>query len=428
MAALSIHPGDTRAILIGASEFPRDQEHLLPLPAVKNNVEDLARIMADPEIMGIPPQNIATLLNEPKSSDVAEKLARKAKEATDTLIVYYAGHGLVGTTSKELYLATPDTTEEEAEYNAVPFSVVRKAIANSPARKKVLIIDSCFSGRALQQTMGSESGLLQANIDIKGTFAMSSAPCNQPAMAPLDAKYTSFSGELIKVLKDGIENRKETITLEELYETVRTEIRKNPDLPEPQHSNLQDADKIIFAHNRKAKLIAGEATLKRIEQLDGRLTEQEEALTAMRESIKKIEGILSNLSRRTMGIQGTHLPITTQEVSRAKHNLMSAGLLIVPLLFICFVNSPTLTHYVLGFDLVSVFGTPIAAGLSIILYSILAEKSAKVFRFVDPAPQPIIEALIPPWYSRRALFGISLIVIFYSVIFGVVGVLNFMRY
>jgi hypothetical protein len=77
---------------------------------------------------------------------------------------------------------------------------------------------------------------------------------------------------------------------------------------------------------------------------------------------------------------------------------------------------------------VSVFGTPIAAGLTIILYSILAEKSAKVFRFVDPAPQPIIEALIPPWYSRRALFGISLIVIFYSVIFGCVAVLRFMGY
>lgn len=99
---LSIDPDATRVVLIGASEFPRDPDHLPELPAVKANIWDLARLLHDPGIVGIPAGNIVTILNEEKASDVQEKLAKVAKEATDTLVVYYSGHGLVGRTSSEL--------------------------------------------------------------------------------------------------------------------------------------------------------------------------------------------------------------------------------------------------------------------------------------------------------------------------------------
>ncbi|MHC4657107.1 MAG: caspase family protein [Planctomycetota bacterium] len=250
---LSIALDKSRAVLIGMSEFSRDPGNLPPLPAVKMNVEDLAKIISDPNIIGIPDKNIVKILDEPKASDVQEKLAQACREAMDTLIVYYAGHGLIGKNSSELFLASADTTESDAEFNGIPFSRVKAAVADSSAIKKILVLDSCFSGRALQ-VMGSESSLLKAKLDLKGTFAMASAPSNEPAKAPEGEKYTSFSGELIKTLNNGIENNKREITLGDIYENIRNEFRRRPGMPEPQQANLQDVQSMVFAKNRAFSL------------------------------------------------------------------------------------------------------------------------------------------------------------------------------
>src|SRR5579864_1549849 len=101
----SITPEDSRAILIGMSNFPRDPDHLPPLPAVRNNVAELKRILADPQNVGIPDKNITTVVDEPNATNVAETLARVFRDATDTLIIYYAGHGLISRNSSDLLVA-----------------------------------------------------------------------------------------------------------------------------------------------------------------------------------------------------------------------------------------------------------------------------------------------------------------------------------
>ena len=92
---LSILPEATQVILIGASSFPNDSS-LCSLPGVTNNVLTLAQLLQNSHLIGIPEPHITTLLDEYSASAVGAKLAEIAKKATDTLIVYYAGHGLVG--------------------------------------------------------------------------------------------------------------------------------------------------------------------------------------------------------------------------------------------------------------------------------------------------------------------------------------------
>jgi len=89
---LSIDPEQTRVILVGASEFPKDPEHLPSLPAVAENIKDLRHVLADPEVVGIPETNITSILDEPLASNIGVKLAEASSQALDTLIVYYAGH------------------------------------------------------------------------------------------------------------------------------------------------------------------------------------------------------------------------------------------------------------------------------------------------------------------------------------------------
>ena len=246
---LTVIPEETQVILIGASCFPND-EKLCPLPGVVNNVNDLALLFQDPQLIGIPESNITTILNEEYESTVT-KLVQKIKLATDTLIVYYAGHGLIGRSGiakTELLLAVTSTTLNESAVNAIRYSVVRSEIEGSPAKKKILILDSCFSGRALPK-MSASADDWKNRIDIKGAYTITSVPKNEQADAPEGERYTAFSGALINSIQNGIKNRKPYINIEDLYQDVRTQLLNSGYL-EPQRGLVHNADKIDLLRNR----------------------------------------------------------------------------------------------------------------------------------------------------------------------------------
>lgn len=277
---LSLAPEGTRAVLIGTSRFPRDPDNLPDLPGVVGDIEDLERLLCDPGVVGIPPRNVVRLLDQPTPTTVAEVLATSAQEADDLLLVYYAGHGLVGSSSLELFLATGDSTYLHAEYNSLPFAAVRRAVRDSPARKKIIVLDCCFSGRALD-IMGADPGLVTANLDLQGTFALASAPANMPSIAPKGARHTAFTGQLLRVLDDGIDNGKEVLTLEDIYDHMRREMNR-ADLPEPQRVNFQEAGMFAFARNRRRATRTGEELERTVGELRARIEEQDVQLATMR--------------------------------------------------------------------------------------------------------------------------------------------------
>jgi hypothetical protein len=137
-------------VLVGSSNFLRDPINLPRLPAVAANVEKLKLLLTNPQVVGIPSENIVVLLNELAPGDVVSRVVDEARRAEDTFIFYYSGHGIVGKRTRDLYLATENTTYENAEYGtAIRFEDIRAAISESTARKRILILDCCYSGRAI---------------------------------------------------------------------------------------------------------------------------------------------------------------------------------------------------------------------------------------------------------------------------------------
>ncbi len=248
-AKLSLQAGKTTVVLIGASEFSKDPKNLAPLPAVKNNVIDLEKALCDDSIVGLEHTDVHTILDEAKASDVLTQLAELSNKAQGTLIVYYAGHGLVSKRSNLLYLATSETTDKLAEYNAMPFDKIRSAIDDSEASKKILIVDSCFSGK-IEGGMSPASSLLRTNLEFDEVFSIASASKRQPALAPTHEKHTVFTGELIEALNEGLDNKKEVINLKELFEHIRRNLKRRG-APEPESFNMQNANTIVLARNRK---------------------------------------------------------------------------------------------------------------------------------------------------------------------------------
>lgn len=243
---LSIDTQQTVAILIGTSEFARDPRNLPPIPSVNNNIVDLANILRNKDIVGIPHSKLFIFLNHTNAGDVVTDVARKAAQAKDTLLLYYAGHGLIGKDRK--LLLTFVSSETEHDTTSLEFKQIQDIMSRSIAKKKILILDCCFSGRALG-IMGAESALVNANLDIKGTYVFASAPSNQPAVSPEDCSRTAFTDQFLLVLTKGIDNNRKVITMDEIFHTVRGQL-VSAGLPEPQQAGYQHGGDIAIAYNK----------------------------------------------------------------------------------------------------------------------------------------------------------------------------------
>ena len=80
---------------------------------------------------------------------IGRYLRSAASEAEDLLLVYFVGHGLVSGRRHELYLGLPDSEWAEPEWNSLEYDKLRSSVLDSPAATKIIILDCCFSGRAL---------------------------------------------------------------------------------------------------------------------------------------------------------------------------------------------------------------------------------------------------------------------------------------
>ncbi|MFB6893814.1 caspase family protein [Kitasatospora sp. NPDC056327] len=243
-------PRRSRIVLIGASEYT---DPALPkLEAVERTVNDLAALFTD-EVHGlVPAEHCTVLLNDGNLSRVGRRLREAAREATDLLLVYFTGHGLVAGRRHDLYLALTDSEYEDPEFNSIEYDKLRGTVLGSRATSKIIVLDCCFSGRAVTDTMagGPEVGRETINqLGVAGTYVLTSAQHDQVALSPPGEDHTAFSGRLIRLLRDGVVGGPREITIEEVYQRLHDMMRAE-NLPLPRNRGTENADRVALALNR----------------------------------------------------------------------------------------------------------------------------------------------------------------------------------
>lgn len=244
--------GRSQVVLIGASQFT-DPE-LADLPPVRKNLTDLAKCLQDPELWGLPTENCLQVADPTSAAALVDPIHEAAERATDTLIVYYAGHGLVDYETNELLLALVATTPGRT-HTAVPYEYVRRDLSQSRALRRVVILDCCYSGKVLSTMSAATSAADQASIT--GAYVLTSTPPNREALSPLGARYTAFTGELISVLATGIAGAGEFLTLDAIYNHLYHAAR-NKSLPEPQKRGGNTAGNLALVRNQLWRSGAGQ--------------------------------------------------------------------------------------------------------------------------------------------------------------------------
>jgi WD40 repeat protein len=237
-------PG-SRVLLAGTARHP-DGSPLPDVPAVARSLTDLAAVLRDQA--GIGAENLGEPLIDPSGPlALGQALDRAASEATDTLLVYYAGHGLIGS-DQELYLATSatDSLVDGLDFKALSYRTLLRSLQKSRARTVVVVLDCCFSDRGWPPTRLPTDAVFERTL-VHGGFLLTSAARDELALAAAGERHTRFTGALIGLLRDGDPAGPRGLTLEHAYRFLDREL---PDgTPRPHRHSTDGAGELVLASN-----------------------------------------------------------------------------------------------------------------------------------------------------------------------------------
>jgi tetratricopeptide (TPR) repeat protein len=258
----------TSVLLIGVSQYPADPT-ITPIPNVETNILQLAEVLNDPELVGIPKENIAVSLNESRSQ-ILKRLNRLVNETSNksyTILIYYSGHGFLSNDDLQLYISTPEIVADDL-VDGIGIDVFKRSVKRCIAGRKIIILDCCHSGGIID-VMDDHAGLLQNNLkNFEGTYVITSASEDMSARFPSEspALPTYFTGKLLEIMRDGMDIEQEYCSLKDIYYNIKADFAQK-NLPAPQQSSYNDADQIYLSKNRmynrkSADEIAWERALK----------------------------------------------------------------------------------------------------------------------------------------------------------------------
>jgi hypothetical protein len=237
-------PRRSECVLIGVEDYMP----LRRLPAARRNVARLRDVLADPGVWGIPGDRLHTVEYPRSAADIRDVVSAAAAKAADTLLVYFAGHGLYHPDEK-LLLALPEATGKDDEHT-VPWKQLAEVIQHSNAARKVVVLDCCYAGLALDGQAAAPPTLGDV-ARAQGVYVLAAAQKHEEASAPDDEEYTAFTGELLRVLHDGIPADApggEFLNLNAVHQEVRDALRKKH-RPQPDRFDPGVIGKVPYFRN-----------------------------------------------------------------------------------------------------------------------------------------------------------------------------------
>lgn len=246
-------PRQSSCVLIGVSDYGKLRE----LPAVRENLVQLPKVLADPKTWGIPPERLHTIAYLQSADAIRDVISAAAKEAPDTLLVYFAGHGLYDK-KDGLLLALPEATGKDRSHT-VPWQQLAEVIRNADSHRRIVWLDCCYAGLALPDKEATPDKkdppeLLEV-AEVEGTYLLAAARKYEEAKSPDGEGCTAFTGELVNALRDGIAPgppTQEFLSLNSLHQQVRSALRKKH-LPEPNRHDPDNIGQLPHFHNNMTR-------------------------------------------------------------------------------------------------------------------------------------------------------------------------------
>ncbi|MYY01424.1 MULTISPECIES: transporter substrate-binding domain-containing protein [unclassified Streptomyces] len=242
MTSLSA-PG-SRVLLIGTGSH-NAASGLPSVPAVMGNLADLGQVLV--ERCGLAEENLRVIRDPANPMELGIAIAQEAERAEGVLWIYYVGHGLVSPTG-ELHLATvaTDSRSERVAYTALAYAAVRGSLLKTAARSMVVVLDCCFSGRAVGVLGDAEQETGLTRVD--GGYVLAAAARDERALFTPGAPHTAFTGELIRLLSEGDPEGSQQLTLREACGYLERTLPARG-FPRPRHLASERIEDLVLCPN-----------------------------------------------------------------------------------------------------------------------------------------------------------------------------------
>lgn len=213
-----------RHALLIATDTHTDPE-LRQLTAPAGDVRALAAVLTDPDLAGF---EVDVLLNAPHHV-VVERIGDfyAARRRDDLALLYFSGHGLRDDRGR-LYFAATNTRWDRPGYTGVPATLVDEAMSQSLSRRKVLVLDCCYSG-AFPAGVGAKGDRAVHTLDRfggRGRVVLTASDSTQFSFEGGarvgDAVGSVFTRHLVEAVQTGAADLDGDgdVSLDELYEWV----------------------------------------------------------------------------------------------------------------------------------------------------------------------------------------------------------------
>jgi hypothetical protein len=199
--------GTLHALIVGIQDFPKRQDNNLTYPVADAQLMvDTLRTKAAPLFDKIDIEVLTTAAETDKDHVVAALKAMQAAVGPDDEFVFYvASHGIVA--NGEYFVATSNVTAADAKSladEAISSKTLSDLLANIPATRKLVIIDTCDAGAA-GQTLAATRGLrAQDAVTILGrTFGLTVLAATTSNEEAIEGGYQGH-GLFTFVVADGL--------------------------------------------------------------------------------------------------------------------------------------------------------------------------------------------------------------------------------
>ncbi len=222
------------ALLVGVSNY---EDKDIRLAYAAKDAEDLGAKLKSQEGAFYETVHIETLADGAATKSAIEKqlvLLKKRAAPEDTVLVFFAGHGMTNASYDFFYLAADSTMDADLlEATAVDGRLIRKVLGNLPGRV-VLMMDTCRSGAGIEGAVDMTRASNDMAQDTAGIVMFASSQGREDSLESRDWENGAFTEALLSILDDpkiyGDDSRLSIPELEEAV-TVRvselTEGRQN---------------------------------------------------------------------------------------------------------------------------------------------------------------------------------------------------------
>jgi hypothetical protein len=267
--AVAAPPGPVRrkfALLVGIGSFADTSIPRLNYPA--KDAQDLARTLIDPQVGRFKSADVKVLVDSTATRgailDALQSLILQA-QADDLVVLFVSSHGSPNRSGAGLagvgYILAHDTSSAGIWRDGLEYRSFADKVELIRARRKVLFLDTCFSGQGARGPAGAKAmslggvGLSAATANMflsgEGTYVVSSSRDDEQSWESDTLRNGYFSHFLIDALKRGSEPPTLADVFAHLERNVPTAVAR--DKGAPQHP-------VMFPRNTKADLRVGVAT------------------------------------------------------------------------------------------------------------------------------------------------------------------------